>query len=457
MRESALSNASFSFYVYDLDSGKALADFNSDQSLVPASTMKLVTTATALQMLGSYHRFKTYLEYDGYIDTTTKTLHGNVFIKGGGDPTLGSKYFEKRQGEFKQEWYNAIRNLGVDTIRGSIIADASWYTDDMVPSTWIWGDIGNYFAAGPSGLTVYDNTYYIDFSSGPKAGDSTVIECVRPYVPDMVIENRVKAAKIRNDQAYIFGAPFDEYKIVQGRIPMDKESFEVKGALADPAYQCAWELNWMLRDSGLVIERVPTTVRRMKQAGQYWDTKRTSFHTYKSVPMSKIVYWTNMLSVNLYAEHLLRAIAKKKYKDGSNFSGTVAIQKYWQSKGVNTVGMYVNDGSGLSRHNAISAKHLVGVLKVMNKSKYSETFKSSLPVAGKTGTLRSMCRGTSAQGNLRAKSGTMSRVKSYAGYVKTKSGRKLAFAMIVNNHTCTHSVLKKKLEKLMVSMSGYTG
>lgn len=455
MNEPALKHASLSFYVYDLDSNKVLADYDGEKSLVPASTMKLVTTATALQLLGSYHKFKTYLEYDGYIDTVNRVLKGNIYVKGGGDPTLGSKYFSKTKDVFKQDWYDAIGELGIDKIEGSVIADASWYTDDMVPTTWIWGDIANYFAAGPNGLTVYDNTYYLDFKSGENAGDSTEIQCIRPYIPEMIVENRVKAAKIRNDQAYIFGAPYDPYKIVQGRIPLAKESFEVKGAIADPAYQVAWELNWMLKDSGMVVTNQPTTVRRMKRMGSYLEVERIRFHTHKSPALSKIVYWTNLLSINLYAEHLLRAVAKKKYSDGSNFSGTIAVQKYWKSKGVNTSGLYVNDGSGLSRHNAISAQHLVGILKVMNTSKYAKTFKSSLPIAGKTGTLKSMCRGTSAQGNLRAKSGTMSRIKSYAGYVKTKSGRHLAFAMIVNNHTCTHSVLKKKLEKIMVAMSGY--
>jgi len=456
MSEASLKHASMSFFVYDLDSNAVLADYDASKSLVPASTMKLVTTATALQQLGSYYVFKTYLEYDGEIDTISNTLNGNIYIKGGGDPTLGSKYFSKAGNDFKIEWLNAIRNMGIDSIAGSVIADASWFTDDMVPSTWVWGDIANYFGAGPNGLTVYDNTYHLDFSSGPNSGDSTTIECVRPYVPDLIVENRVKSASIKNDQAYIFGAPFDHYKIAQGRIPKNKELFEVKGSISDPAYQVAWEFNWMLRDSGLAVRNEPTTVRRLKQIKSISSKERTKFHTRKSPSLSKIVYWTNLLSVNLYAEHLLRAVAKRRYKDGSNFSGTVAITKYWDTQGVVTSGMHIHDGSGLSRHNAISAKHLVDVLSIMNKSKYSRSFKSSLPIAGKTGTMKTMCVGTSAHGNLRAKTGTMSRVKSYAGYVTSKSGRNLAFAIIVNNHTCTHKVLKKKIERLMIAMASYS-
>lgn len=457
MTQTTMKPASISFYVYDLGADSAIADLSSQKTLVPASTMKVLTTATALQVLGSYFHYKTHLQYDGYIDTLTRTLHGNIYIKGGGDPTLGSKYFDKTKSKFLTDWYEAVSALNIDTITGAIIGDASHYTDDMIPSTWTWGDMGNYYGAGPNGLTIFDNLFEADFRSGENAGDSTWVECVRPYVPRMDIENRVKAAKIKSDQAYIYGAPYDEFRLIQGRIPLAQEQFSVKGALADPAHQAAFTLNWLLRDSGLVVHKNPITVRDMKLRGIYEQVQRETFYTRKSPSLSKIVYWTNLISCNLYAEHLLREVAKKKYSDGSNYSGTIAVKKYWQRKGVNVTGLSVNDGSGLSRQNAVSAQHLVGVLKVMNKSKYAKSFKSSLPIAGKTGTLRSVGRGTAAQGNLRAKSGTMTRVKSYAGYVTSKSGRKLAFAIIVNNYTCSNRDVKKKLEKVMVAMANFNG
>ena len=456
MAESTFRNASLSFYVFDINSNEVIANYDGARSLVPASTMKLVTTATALEELGSYYKFKTYLEYDGEIDTASRILKGNIYIKGGGDPTLGSKYFPKTIALFKEEWLNAIKNLGIDSVQGSIIGDATWFKDDMVPTTWIWGDIGNYFASGPNGLSIYDNTFYLDFRSGANSGDSTHIECVRPYLPELVIDNSVKSASIKNDQAYIFGAPYSQFRSIQGRIPKNKVTFEVKGAMPDPAYQAAWELSWMLKDSGIFVNNLPSTVRRMRIQGRDAKTKRIRFHEHRSPSLREIVLLTNMFSVNLFAEHLLRAIAKRKYNDGSNFSGTVAVQNYWAEKGLNTVGLHVNDGSGLSRYNALSAEHLTGILASMDTSKYSKSFKSSLPVAGKSGTLKNMCKGTSAQGNLRAKSGTMSRVKSYAGYVTTKSNRRLAFAIILNNHECSSAVLKRKLEKLMVMMAEFS-
>jgi serine-type D-Ala-D-Ala carboxypeptidase/endopeptidase (penicillin-binding protein 4) len=456
MADPVFRNASISFYVLDMESNEVIADLDGARSMVPASTMKLVTTATALEELGSYYKFKTYLEYDGTIDSASKTLNGNIYIKGGGDPSLGSRFFSKKSNLFQQEWFDAIRELGIDSITGAVIGDATWFKDDMIPTTWIWGDMGNYYGVGPSGLSIYDNTFFLDFTSGPNNGDLTEVSCVRPYIPELNVDNRVVSANIRNDQAYIFGAPFDKNRIIQGRIPKNKENFEVKGAMPDPAYQAAWELSWLLIDSGFVINSAPTTVRRLRGKGQNIKASRTRFHEHRSPSLAQIIYWTNTLSINLYAEHLLRALAKRKYKDGSNFSGTIAVSKYWEAKGLNTVGLHVNDGSGLSRYNAISAEHLTGILASMDSSKYSKSFKSSLPIAGRTGTLKNMCKGTLAEGNLRAKSGTMSRVKSYAGYVTSKSKRRLAFSVLINNHSCSALVLKKKLEKLMVTMANYS-
>ena len=454
MNAESLKHASISFFVMDVDSNQVIANMNGNRSLVPASTMKLVTTAAAIQILGSYYTFETHLEYDGKIDSASRILHGNLYVKGGGDPTLGSKYF-KESSSFLSEWLQATRELGIDSITGSIIADATWMSDDMVPSTWVWGDIANYYGAGPCGLTVYDNTYHLSFDSGQNNGDSTVVECIRPYVPNLVVDNRVISANIRSDQAYIFGAPYNDFKIVEGKIPKKKIGFEVKGSIPDPAYQVAWDFNWNLIDSGFSIHGSPTTIRLLRQKGVSQDKKRVRFHSMRSPSLSKIVYWTNLLSVNLFAEHLLRAVGKSRYNQGSNFNGAAAISKYWAAQGVETLGMNIHDGSGLSRHNTISAKHLVDVLGIMHHSKYSKSFKSSLPVAGKTGTLKTMCVGTSAHGKVRAKSGTMSRVKSYAGYVTTKKDRNLAFAIIVNNHSCSHKILKQKIEKVMVALSQY--
>jgi len=456
-KDSSLKNASISFIVKDLDSNIIISEYNPNLSLPSASTMKVVSTAAALDILGSYFKFETKIMYDGYIDSNN-VLHGNIYIKGGGDPTLGSKYFKEKYGLFMSSWVHEISKLGIDSIAGSIIGDASFFSDEYVASTWSWGDIGNYYGAGVSGLTIYDNTVKFEFSSGPLARDSTFVDCFYPYTPDLIIDNRVKASNTKKDLAYIYGGPNNPIRMIKGTIPKGQVEYVVKGSIHEPAYVTAFELESALWEYGISVGGNATTIRRMKSSGNYFESERKDVFITKSPTVSQIVYWTNLISNNLYAEHLLKHIGVKKYNDGSVFSSTLAVTKYWSSKGIDMTGFYMNDGSGLSRSNAITASQLVGVLEYMKlKSKYSKSFLSSLPVAGKTGTLRSIGKKTKIAGNLKAKSGTMTRIKSYAGYVKSASGRNLAFAIVINNHNCTSFQIKKKLEIVMVALGNYNG
>jgi len=453
----SLKNASISFIVKDLDSNKIISEYNPNLSLPSASTMKVVTTAAALDILGSYRKFKTKIMYDGYIDSNC-VLQGNIYIKGGGDPTLGSKHFSKKHGLFMSNWVLEISSLGIDSVAGSVIGDASFFSDEYVASTWSWGDLGNYYGAGVSGLSIYDNTVKFEFSSGPNARDSTIVDCFYPYTPDLVIDNRVKASDTKKDLAYIYGGPNNWIRTIKGTIPKAQVKYIVKGSMHEPAYVAAFELESALWEIGIGVGGNATTIRRMKSSGIYFESERKDIYQTKSPTVSQIVYWTNLISNNLYAEHLLKHVGVKKYHDGSVFSSTLAVTKYWNSKGIDMTGFYMNDGSGLSRSNAITAAQLVGVLEYMKlKSKYSKSFMSSLPVAGKTGTMRSIGRKTKIAGNLKAKSGTMTRIKSYAGYVKSASGRNLAFAIVVNNHNCTSFQIKKKLEKVMIALGNYNG
>lgn len=453
----SIQNGSFSFYCIDLDSQKVIASYDERRSLVPASTQKVVTTATALDVLGPNYRTKTLIQYTGYIDTNC-VLHGDVYIKGGGDPALGGDRFKKRYEGLMQKWANAIVQLGIDSIDGRVIGDATAFSDDIAPATWIWGDLGNYYGAGPCGLSIYENKLRLEFSSGPEAGDSTTIICTKPYVPGLLIDNQVKAAKIKNDQAYIVGGPYAFNRVAKGAIPKGKESFEVRSALPDPAYLAAFDFEHELHMHGVKVGKHASTLRRLRLFENFVDTaeRQEVFKTY-SPALSSLIKYTNMYSVNLYAEHILNFIALRKKGKGSTTSGANYVLGHWKKKGVDVTGMYVSDGSGLSRFNAINAKQMVQILAYMRTSKHWKVFKGSLPVAGKSGTLTRYCRGSNSYNNLTAKSGTMTRVKSFAGYVKSKSGRNLAFCMIVNNFTCSQGQLKKKLEVLMNTMGDFNG
>lgn len=450
-----LQNASIGFYAIDMSSGDVIAQHDPDLSLVPASTMKLVTTATALEMLGSKFHFRTTVEYDGKIDSA-RVLHGNIYIKGGGDPALGSEYFKNvyLKPHFMEKWVKAIQDLGIDSVDGAVIGDARIFDINMIPHTWIWGDIGNYFGSGPCGLTVYDNKYDVYFKSGAKNGDSTWITRIEPDIPGISFINKVKASSVMKDMAFIYGYPYDTLRLITGSIPKGKDEFIIKGSIPDPPYLVAKELEGRLKDAGINCSMPATTIRKITMTQELPDSSRTKITVTYSPKLEHIIFDTNHKSLNLWAEHLLNYFGVFKYNCGDTFSGTKALTAFWKSKGMDTKGMYVNDGSGLSRYNGITVKHLVAILRYMkNESDHFDAFYKSLPIAGKTGTIKSICRGTVAQNNLRAKSGYMSRVRSYAGYVTTVSERDIAFAVIVNNFNCTPYQIKKKIEGLLVKLA----
>ena len=318
-----LKNASISFYALDIDSNKVIGGLASSRSLVPASTMKLVTTATALEMLGPNKRFPTRIKYTGEIDTNC-VLNGNIYIDGGGDPCLGSKRFPKQYGNFINKWAIAIQNLGIDSINGRVIADATIFSEQMIPSTWIWADLGNYYGAGPCGLSIYENKCNVEFSSFNK-GDSTEITCVYPYIPNLKFDNNVKSMITHKDLSYIFGAPYQEDRIFKGGIPVNKESFMVKGSIPDPAYLAAFELDMELRALGLKLANPSTTIRKMKKDGLPIEKlKKRTVTTTWSPKVISIINLTNMHSINLYAEHLMNQIGVARYKSGDTGSGTQA-------------------------------------------------------------------------------------------------------------------------------------
>ena len=445
-----LKNASISFYAIDLTNNQVVAGLNSNKSLVPASTTKLVTTASALEILGGDTRFKTQILHTGSIDTLCRVLNGDIIIKGGGDPSLGAERYSKHYGDFINQWAIKIKALGIDSINGRVIGDASCFTSQTTPSTWIWGDLGNYYGASPSGLSIYENTCKVEFESGKKNGDSTIITCVMPFVPEFNIENEVKSTNTKKDESYFYGAPFQVNRIVKGGIPLNKKGFDVKSSIPDPSLLAAFELDMEMRMMGVKLKDKYTTRRILEFDGD--EETRLITKTY-SPKLTDIINQTNTYSINLYAEHLLNLIGLKVYKSGDPESGTTAITNFWKGKGIDVEGLYLNDGSGLSRFNAISAMHLVSILEYMKKSENYNEFYNSLPIAGRSGTIRSIGKKTFAENNLRAKSGYMTRARSYAGYVTTKSKRELAFALIVNNYNCTPYEMKKKMESLMIKLS----
>ncbi len=453
---SHMKYASISFDVIDLATGKSVAAYDPNRGMPTASTAKLFSTATAIEILGENYRPQTRIYVDGPIDSIG-TLTGNVWIRGGGDPTLGSKYFcdDGRERDFLYAWADSLKKKGITKIEGAIIADASEFGYKGAPDGWNWVDMGNYYGAGPSGLTIFDNLVEYTFKVPAKVGSISTLSSTRPFVPNMVVHNYVSSASGGGDNAYIYGAPYSMDRFVTGTLPAGSSAFVVKGSLPDPESQFAFELQEILRERGIVVLGGSKTARAMEIQSASWTySKRTLLFTHAGETIGRIVDKTNEWSINLFAEHLVNLIGYVKGGDGSTYKGLSELEKYWSGKW-STTGMQVNDGSGLSRSNAISASNFTNLLKSMDASLNGKRFKESLPVSGISGTMRNICKDQAGHGKITAKSGSMTRIKSYAGYVNSTSGKKYAFALIVNNQTCSSSALVDMMEVVFNSIATY--
>lgn len=437
-------HASVSLYIADSEKSEPVLEYNAEKSLTPASVMKLVTTAAAIELLGPQYTFKTVIGYTGEFNKRTGKLKGDIVIKGGGDPCLGSPYFTDHYNNFPDKWISEIKRLGIKKIEGRIITDDSYYDFQPVPAKWLWEDAGNYYGAGAYGLSLFDNTYGIRFTKG---ADSLLI--VKEIIPEECrteLSNWLTSAGT-SDEGYVFAAPYSTNGWLAGTIPSNLNDFVLKASVTDPPLLMAKMTDRKLKAAGITISEEPTTFRleQITTGG-----KMVLIDEITSPTLSEIINVLNHESVNLYAEHLVKELGKRYSGKGSTESGIKILKEFLNNSRIGSEGMFIEDGSGLSPVNSINAKGLAGLLYFMKKNgKYFPEYYNSLPDAGKNGTLKNYFRDPVFDSRLKAKSGSMTRVRSYAGYFTTISGKQMIFSIIINNYTGTSRQLIARIEDII--------
>lgn len=444
----SMEGGSLGFLAVDLSTGKRLAVSDADRLLLPASTLKLLSTSLALELLGSDHRFRTVLGYRGTVEDSV--LHGDLILRGGGDPAFASKHFQDHYGtpkELFERFAKAYKAKGIRGVEGGLLGDAGHFPKHTLSRGRIWEDMGNYFGAFPSGLSYRDNSFELHFSTPDRAGEPARSKGMRPEVPGLRIENRVKSADDPRDRAYIFGKPYDRRRVVEGTLPKGKEHYSIEGSLPDPAAFAAHEGKGYLEGAGIRIQGKANSI--FSRAS---DREFHAIDTVYSPPLRELVRITNRKSVNLFAEHFLLSLGKEIADTAKPGPAGEAILEHLEEKGFSTKGIRIADGSGLAPMNRVSAEFLVGLLERAWKGPYKETFANSLGIAGKSGTMRYVGDGTLAEGKLRAKSGSMEGIRSYAGYAERTDGNSVAFALIANDFSCSGSEMREKMEPVLVSL-----
>lgn len=449
-----MRGASFSLVVKDVQEGRTVYSYDTDRLQSPASVLKTVATATALEILGEDYRYPTTLEYDGILENGT--LEGNLYIKGSGDPSLGSSHFAPRQNKFLSTWIAALQKAGIKHITGSVISDESIFDTEGVSIKWLREDMGNYYAPGSYGISIFDNMYKLSLQTGA-AGTRPVLKGTEPDIPFIRFKNYLKAAPVSSDSAYIIGAPLDDVRYLYGVLPANREAYVLKGDIPDPALYLARYLTDQLQQKGSTGGRGPSCYRIEVEENRWKKGERKEIVTTYSPTLREIASICNHVSHNLYADALVKTVGLQ-YKPRRNEMissfgrGVQVVKEYWEKKGLDVFPLRMNDGSGLAPADKVSAGFMGELLVYMaTESAVSDAFIASLPQAGIEGSVRNFLKGSKLQGKARLKSGGITGVRSYAGYI-TKDGKTYAVAVFSNNYSCSMSRMTGALEKLLLQL-----
>ena len=436
-----LKQAGIGFLLINMEDGEVVAEHQPDVCRNPASVTKLLTTATAMELLSDTFRFQTTIEYAGEIYDSV--LCGNLYIRGGGDPTLESPH-NPGKNKFFSSVLDTLQKLGIKTIDGKIIGDASLFREDGSPINWLVEDVGSSYSPTPSCLSACDNLLSFVLTS-TDSGFS--ISKMSPYTP--LFQPVIEAT--RNEKRPVgwrfTKSDFSWNPIIRGNFPPNTAQF-LKTELSEPAYFVADSLRNLLIQNGISVSFNSTTTRWTES-----DTLRTPLYVYHSSPLRDIERMTNYKSINLFAENIFLTLSLQKDSQNpcTSWRSSLVISNYWKSKKLESDRIFQVDGSGMSTKNAISPRFLVGMLTYMyNESPYSQSFLSTLPVAGKNGTVASLMKGTPLEGKVHLKSGSMERVKNYAGYIFA-NGKKYAFCIMVSNFTGT---AKQVMQQIGILLNG---
>lgn len=414
MNDPVLRNANWGFVVYDPKTKKIVSSYNENASLIPASTTKLLTTETALNLLGENFRWITQLEHSGEIDENG-VLNGNLYIVGSGDPSMGTrKAGAASYGDIVSDFISGMKNYGIKKVKGDIIIQTAVFKENKManlPENIVW---------------LENNNYYLPVGSTRE---------INPANERLIVKNN----PFSTDKKYFYISPYIK-QIVYA------EKFEGNPLLTKLPDAPAFLANTMR--TTMVKSGLPITGKVQNQLIDKEPESRKIITAYQSPTLSEIVFYTNQHSDNALSEATLKTVGFQKNGDGTPESGRNVVTEHLQNISFDTFGLSYADGSGLSRSNLVTPISQVKFLTALMNEKYFKTYFDSLPIAGQTGTLKRSFSGT-GYGQIFAKTGTLNKVKTLAGYMKTNTGKTLVFSLLVNNYAGSVDQVKRKMEQLL--------
>jgi serine-type D-Ala-D-Ala carboxypeptidase/endopeptidase (penicillin-binding protein 4) len=468
----ALEPGFFAVKIVSLDTGQVIFQQNANKFVRPASNMKLYTVAAAFDRLTpDYHFITTVYAREKPEEGKIK---GDLIIYGRGDPSFAARFNSGDYFKAINQLADRIVAAGVKRVKGDLVGDESYFNGAPLGSGWEWEDLQWSYGAQVSALTVNDNSIDLTVEAGNRIGFPAVVT-TGPPATFMTINNRSVTGPrgSKNDLQIYRGLGANTLEI-SGNVPIGEKGFSGSVAISDPPLAFATMVRDALAKRGVKVEGQVRTVNARSGGSMLVNpllgtTPTTNvpppvppveIASLQSPPFTLIAANTLKPSQNLYTEIILRTLGRTTSTNSSQTNeeaGLIVVRDFLRQAGVNESDLALNDGSGLSRNDMITANATVQLLTFMSKHRYFAQFRDALPVAGVDGTLRTRMRNTPAEGNLRAKTGSLSSVASLSGYVTTAAGEHLVFSMMLNNYPDASALRRDSIDAIAVLMASFAG
>jgi serine-type D-Ala-D-Ala carboxypeptidase/endopeptidase (penicillin-binding protein 4) len=456
-----LAHAFVGMRVVRLSDGHVLYTHNSERLFVPASNMKLFTTALAISRLGAAYRLSTQIGSEVPIDARG-TLPGDLQLIGGGDPSLsGREYpYRKHAALFATYSFRAMAELaeqlvtarGLKRIEGNVVGDDTRYIWEPQPGPWSSDSATQEYGAPVSALILHDNTFALTLHPGAQPGDSARITLTPPF-ENFVIDNRVVTVERGDRKIETYRSASGRELHIWGTIPKGDAVYTQELAIGDPALYAAEVLRSALLERGVSIRGDALARHRFPdEAVSAPPQVNVLLAEHHSPPLFDLLQVVDKVSQNLHAEMFLREVAVASGKPGSREAGLQAMAEFLGSIGISSEEYQFTDGSGLSHNTLVSPMAITKLLEHMNTSPNREEWLNLLPIGGEDGTLASRFAGHPEARAIHAKTGTLDHVKTISGYADTTAHGRVAFSLLVNNFEEPGAGVTKTIDELVLAL-----
>jgi D-alanyl-D-alanine carboxypeptidase/D-alanyl-D-alanine-endopeptidase (penicillin-binding protein 4) len=441
----ALAAATWGVEVREIAGGRVLYARNAEKNMKPASTLKVVTTAAALDAFGPQERFRTTVETAGRVDAMGRVV-GDLLLVGGGDPNLSGRFHEGRPTAAFEDLAQQLLAAGVRSVEGRVVGHEGLFAGERRGEDWSWGDLVWCYGAEVSALSFNDNCVDLQVAAGEREGEAVRVTAAPPSKYYEVASTAITVARGVPGELRLERASGSNVIRISGTHALGQAPWRGSVALEDPARYAATVFSEVLAAKGIAVTGGVAT------SSEPLPASRRVLAALQGQPLAEVIRVINKESQNLHTEMLLRHVGAKRSGLGSVEAGREAVDDFLRRMGVRPDTWSLQDGSGLSRSDLLTPHEMVSLLVAMDRHPHAAAFRESLPVAAEDGTLETRMAGTPAAGRVQAKTGTIRNVSALAGYVTTRSGTRLAFYAVSNHHENTSDAVAA-IDALMVLLA----